>query len=753
MRFLRSLTALVLLATPAAVSALPAALSSTGADDDANIALSVLDASIIGDSRSPCSLEFSDAGSDVVFTDGDTIHLAVWEDDVAGDELIWELTIPVTGDLLEGGAFAGDFDCTSDFGEDGFGGELEIYAQAVVTKAECGTWCLYDRPTTANLNVTEVIDDEAEDDDTPDDGLRLLPGLTDGRALTDQDFFALILTEAARVELSILAVDAHGPVAVTLETPEGERVVEPVRGEESILFTPGAMPVGTYYLRLQPAERPDFAFYDVSLTVDVGACGDGATESEECGSCGSRSRSCVDGSWDSWSGCSDEGECAPGDSRLDDCGNCGVRSVSCSDSCAWVADECTGQGECATGDLETEECGDDGTRARECNDECAWDGFSECVERPDPDPECTSELGGTCESDDDCCDGWSCLGQPEEPWFTDGYCSSLGCESDDDCDGGICASVFGAWTCLAGCADHDDCPQPSLCLEFDDTTACAPPCESDDDCTDPDWPTCLPSGACGPDETGEDVGPDATDDVGAEDTGFERDTGTADSGPDSPAIGRPDSGSTSSSGSGSNGGCSSVPGPTNNWLLPLSLLLLLPRPRQPPLVPTQPPPTPPPKQRRQRRRGVSKGAAPLWQGFQRGSAPLVYSAGTQPGTQSSQKGQEPLAHSSQISPRSQSRLVSHPGSPQGAQVAGLTHCQQPPIAARTSKVSQVGSIMSQTTSSPSSQKPISPWQQMPPVGAQLERMRSVSPGQSKVAKQDAPASSQSLDGLAGSQVR
>ncbi len=560
----------LLVAAPAA--ALPSVLSSTGSDDDATISLTTIDASIIGDSRTPCTLEFSDAGTDVVFTDGDSIYIAVWEDDLAGDELLWDTTIEITSGMLTDGAYSATFDCSSDFGEDGAGGQLEIYAEADVTKAECGTWCLYDVPTTANLDVDEVIDDEAEEDDIPDDGPLLLPGRTEGRVLADQDNFAIILLEPARIELTVHAIDAHGPVAVTLDTPEGERVVDGVRGEESIVFAPGALAVGTYFLTLQPAERPDYAFYDVSYTVDVGACADADTQEEPCGACGTRSRTCAAGEWSAWSDCSDEGECAPGDSRTDDCGNCGFSEVSCTETCEWSAGECTGQGDCSAGDVETADCGEEGTQARECDEECAWTEFSACEE---PELECTSGLGGVCDSDDGCCDGWSCLGSPEEPWFSEGYCSSLGCESDDDCGDGICASVFGAWTCLAPCDNDTDCPDPSYCLNVDGDDACAPRCESDEDCTDPDLPVCLDNGGCGPDEGGEDVGPGedvGEPDVGEPDVGepdveedvsFDRGTGADTQDQDSATVGGGGNASDDGDDNGAGGGCSAASSTTS----------------------------------------------------------------------------------------------------------------------------------------------------------------------------------------------
>ncbi len=75
-------------------------------------------------------------------------------------------------------------------------------------------------------------------------------------------------------------------------------------------------------------------------TVD---CTPGDTEdrSEGCGFCGTHDqwRNCSpEGLWNDWSGwddCTGEGTCSPGQTDTNDCGNCGTQSRTCTDACTW----------------------------------------------------------------------------------------------------------------------------------------------------------------------------------------------------------------------------------------------------------------------------------------------------------------------------------------------------------------------------------------------------------------------------------
>jgi hypothetical protein len=68
---------------------------------------------------------------------------------------------------------------------------------------------------------------------------------------------------------------------------------------------------------------------------------DGPSE-QGCGNCGKQTRSCTNGSWSAWSGCSGEGACKPGSTQ--GCGSGG--SQSCGNNCQWGT--CTG-GSCPSG--------------------------------------------------------------------------------------------------------------------------------------------------------------------------------------------------------------------------------------------------------------------------------------------------------------------------------------------------------------------------------------------------------------------
>jgi hypothetical protein len=115
------------------------------------------------------------------------------------------------------------------------------------------------------------------------------------------------------------------------------------------------------------------------------ACSPGQSQSESCGNCGTRSRTCNSScQWGSWGACGGEGVCAPGAQQQEDCGNCGSRTRSCASSCSWGSwGACQGQGECSPGSVDEQACCDCGTQRRTCSNSCAWSSFSACA-GPDP---------------------------------------------------------------------------------------------------------------------------------------------------------------------------------------------------------------------------------------------------------------------------------------------------------------------------------------------------------------------------------
>jgi hypothetical protein len=65
-----------------------------------------------------------------------------------------------------------------------------------------------------------------------------------------------------------------------------------------------------------------------------GACNCVGPSMESCGNCGTRTRTCSDGTWSNWSACSGEGECAPSATQACDAGGM-PGSQTCSAMCSW----------------------------------------------------------------------------------------------------------------------------------------------------------------------------------------------------------------------------------------------------------------------------------------------------------------------------------------------------------------------------------------------------------------------------------
>ncbi len=116
-------------------------------------------------------------------------------------------------------------------------------------------------------------------------------------------------------------------------------------------------------------------------------CTPGQTQSQGCGLCGSRHRTCGSGGnschWGSWTGCQGEGPCSPGQTQTEGCGKrCGHRSRSCGGGCQWGGwTGCQGEGPCVAGAVETEGCGNCGHHARTCTPSCLWSEYSPCADQ------------------------------------------------------------------------------------------------------------------------------------------------------------------------------------------------------------------------------------------------------------------------------------------------------------------------------------------------------------------------------------
>jgi hypothetical protein len=160
--------------------------------------------------------------------------------------------------------------------------------------------------------------------------------------------------------------------------------------DEGILARPCSTECGEGEMR---CERGTWSL--CSSPEECGCTPAGRTESEACGLCGMRTRTCGDDlAWSDWGRCTGEtGECTPGSTDSETCGACGERTRTCDGDCRWgELGACLGEtGECTPGAPSScsTSCGSTGSRT--CGDGCSWG-------------PCTAPAE-TCNADDDDCDG------------------------------------------------------------------------------------------------------------------------------------------------------------------------------------------------------------------------------------------------------------------------------------------------------------------------------------------------------------
>jgi hypothetical protein len=123
---------------------------------------------------------------------------------------------------------------------------------------------------------------------------------------------------------------------------------------------------------------------------------------KKCGACGTQSAICLPGgdagadgggalAWTEYSACAGElaGGCIPGTTETEGCGNCGTRTRTCTNACVFTLGACGGQpaDSCTPGgyDFSSAGCTVAGAwRNRSCKPNCTWNSFSAtCVAPPD----------------------------------------------------------------------------------------------------------------------------------------------------------------------------------------------------------------------------------------------------------------------------------------------------------------------------------------------------------------------------------
>ena len=372
-----SVFSLVLFLVGVSALALPVVQEASDTEDDAKITVRLNNQFITDDAESWCEVQIEVSEVNEVFTAGDRVFLWIYESDLAFNDLVWETDFTVQG----GGSINRTFDCSSNFGYDSLGsGELELYAGARVEKADCGTFCFWDRPETSTLDLTAVTDDGREEDDNISSASVVGLGTTSGIVNRDQDWMRFETNDRSRVTVEVNHNPSVGRLELSLFDDASNQIASGVDSDDKtdLATEVGA---GVHYIRVTPRLSNNFNFYDVRLLVDTLAadCVAGSIEDTACGNCGTQSRTCdSNGRWGPFGTCGSEGECAPGSEVTDSCGMCGQRQTVCNDACTFVAGMCEREGVCTPDSIETESCTDGGERSRQCDNLCAWGDFGEC---------------------------------------------------------------------------------------------------------------------------------------------------------------------------------------------------------------------------------------------------------------------------------------------------------------------------------------------------------------------------------------
>ena len=129
-------------------------ISASDTDDDATVTLT-LESVVVGGITGPWgTVRILVTSAAVAFTAGDMVSVSVLEDDIAGDDPIFQTAFEIEAGELAAGLVDRSFELFFDpLAIPEADNVLEIYASAMVDKDACGLLCAQDSPETGILEI------------------------------------------------------------------------------------------------------------------------------------------------------------------------------------------------------------------------------------------------------------------------------------------------------------------------------------------------------------------------------------------------------------------------------------------------------------------------------------------------------------------------------------------------------------------------------------------------------------------------
>lgn len=256
---------LAMFVTTSVAHALPAETSDSGTEDDASLTLTMLDTLITSDPLVWCRIEVEIDTTLVAFTEGDTVTVSLYEDDFAFNDLVWSTEVVLTDEEAAQGSYEAEFDCSAMGMRDGVG-ELEFYAQVEVDKDLCGVTCFNDNPTTGNLDIVGLADDEQEEDDNLDTAMPAVLDAVQELVAADDDVVRVTLPGPGAIEADIEFMSECGEVELEIVDDSGAVVSETSPTDGGVMAVAEPLGAGAYFIVTRPADQAGFNFYDIDVT-------------------------------------------------------------------------------------------------------------------------------------------------------------------------------------------------------------------------------------------------------------------------------------------------------------------------------------------------------------------------------------------------------------------------------------------------------------------------------------------------------